>query len=34
MRDTCVSELEVRAEDNVTAVRGSGTIVLEGTIEV
>ena len=28
------SELEVRAEEKITAVRGSGTIVLEGTIEV
>lgn len=27
-------ELEVRAEEKITAVRGSGTIVLEGTIEV
>ena len=33
---SCVShsELEVRAEEKITAVRGSGTIVLEGTIEV
>ena len=34
MRGTRVAELEVRAEDKVTAVRGSGTIVLEGSIEV
>ena len=27
-------ELEVRTEDKITAVRGSGTIVLEGTVEV